>query len=110
MNIVDQNFYENIKKNELTAIYKKLITASGWKKQDEESLNNINYAKHIKWLKGDKEYFEATVYFMRWINNFSGNKPFADFFEKTVRAYNALNGNPAYKLRTDNLIRYFQIN
>lgn len=101
---------ENIKKNELTAIYKKLITASGWKKQDEESLNNINYEKHIKWLKGDKEYFEATVYFMRWINNFSGNKPFVGFFEKTVRAYGVLNENPAYKLRTDNLIRYFKIN
>jgi hypothetical protein len=53
-------------------------------------LKNIRYELHKEWLIEDKEYFKKVLNFIRFLQSFSGGKPFIDFYQKTIDIYKEL--------------------
>ncbi|WP_164970265.1 P-loop NTPase fold protein [Halarcobacter ebronensis] len=55
-----------------------------------EILNSISVEKHIEYMKNSQEYFEEAFYFIKWVNGFSGDKPFKETYRNIIEAINKI--------------------
>jgi len=112
--------YENQKNNHQSVIssskkniLEKINTVhekNGWSPEDETTLNSINEQLHLDWLENDAEYFEKILDFVSWLQSFSGNIPFNEFYNKTINNYKILSGNEKYKNKMEFVLKKLNIN
>lgn len=95
---IDLNsFFESLKnesvdtnvslKDKIESILDEIIDRSAWDKNKEIELASIARADHEALLVSDRYYFEKVFDFMRWVNAFSGDKPFKEFYDLTCGIY-----------------------
>jgi len=116
----DEELIEYYKKNknqsEISTDKKKILEKiiavhekNGWSPEDETTFNNINEQLHLDWLKNDAEYFENILDFVSWLQSFSGNIPFAEFYNKTINNYKILAGDAKYKNKMEFVLKKLKI-
>ncbi len=106
-----KEFYTNIKKSiqdkesldkdKTIELIKDIYQENKWDDSIENLLNSINENLHLEWLEEDQEYFQEVLNFMIWIQKFSGRKPFQDFNDKTISAYQKFYENKDYRNKMD---------
>lgn len=62
----------------IITLLKKPKEKGGWSPKEEDILSSITVEAHIKHMKSSMDYLLSAFNFARWINEFSGNKPFYD--------------------------------
>jgi len=115
-----KELYENQKKNHQSAIssdkknileiINTLHKKNGFNPEDETTLNSINEQLHLDWLENDAEYFKKILDFVSWLQRFSGNIPFNEFYNKTINNYRILSGNEKYKNKMEFVLKKLNIN
>jgi len=86
------------------------VYENGLSSKDETIFNSINEQLHLDWLENDAEYFESILGFVSWLQSFSGNIPFNEFYNKTINNYKILSGNGKYKNKMEFVLKKFNIN
>lgn len=92
-------------KDEVKNILNHLLNSSSWPKQNEIDLAAVPEVEHEDWLRTDRNYFEAVFDFMRWVNNFSGDKPFKEFYDKTCSIYLRISKESEHKHRLSFILK-----
>lgn len=57
---------------------------------EKEILESISLEKHIEYMKSSANYFEEAFGFARWVNRFSGEKPFNTTYQNIIEAINSI--------------------
>ena len=96
---------EEDSKDRIQNIINHLLHSSSWPKQNEIDLAAVSETDHENWLRTDREYFEAVFDFMRWVNNFSGDKPFKEFYDKTCSIYLKVSQESEHKHRLSFILK-----
>ncbi|SUA59306.1 Uncharacterised protein [Oligella ureolytica] len=99
------NTYCLSSKKKIQDIITHLLHSSSWPKQHEIDLAAVSETDHENWLRTDREYFEAVFDFMRWVNNFSGDKPFKEFYDKTCSIYLKVSQESEHKHRLSFILK-----
>lgn len=83
--------------NTIKPIMASLREKNEWSKEDETLLNSIEKNQHIEWLKSDTEYLEICFHFLRYINGYSGDKPFNNAYCSIINSLQELSEKDKYK-------------
>ncbi len=86
------------------------VYENGLSPKDETIFNSINEQLHLDWLENDAKYFESILGFVSWLQSFSGNPPFNEFYNKTINNYKILSRKKEYKNKMEFVLKKFNIN
>jgi len=96
-------------KNEIIETINNILSDRGYNRHKEELLAAIDLQNHQEWMINDRTYFELIFNFIDWINAFSGDKPFATFYENTMMIYLKLSEENKYKYKMEFIIERFPL-
>lgn len=92
-----------VKLDGILELIQNIMKKQSWN-EGEETLNAISSSKHKKQLIENQEYFKVIFDFMKWTQKFSGNKPFQDFYEKTMAIYKELEKDDKYAYKVERIL------
>lgn len=96
-------------KEEILKNIKYVHEKNGWSPENETIFNSINEQLHLNWLENDAKYFESILDFISWLQSFSGNPPFNEFYNKTINNYKILSGKKEYKNKMKFVLKKLKI-
>ncbi len=75
---------------ELVELLNRPIQQRGWSPRDEMMLSSISVRAHKEHMKKSREYLFSAFKFARWVNTFSGDKPFKEAQNNIIKAIKEL--------------------
>ena len=105
----EQQNKKSTDKEEILKSIEDVYEKNGWSPKEETVFNSINEQLHLDWLENDAKYFKSILDFISWLQSFSGNLPFNEFYNKTINNYKILSSKKEYKNKMGFVLKKLKI-
>jgi len=100
---------DEIDEMSIIELIEKILKSNRYDDDIENKLAILPTGKHEKLLLENHKYFQTIYDFMKWIQRFSGDKPFKDFYEETLDIYKKLKIDVKYKHKIEVILKSLNI-
>jgi len=101
------------RQKDLDIIIKVMISSKengGYNLDDEQLLNSISKEQHKKWFFESADYLKVSFNFIRWVNGFTGTKPFEIVYINFIEAIKELSKDKKYENKLSLMVDFFEKN